>query len=66
MLPLGEIRKWFYSLGVENTAIDKDRVDVGFHSSKVVFSCPRTGSCFHFLGGFSSAERIKDIVMYVP
>jgi len=42
--------------------------------SKLVFSGPRTGSggpsipppMLPFLGGFSSAERLKNTVMYIP
>ena len=40
-------------------------------SSKLVFSGPRTGSggpplMLSFVEGFSSAERLKDIGMYIP
>ena len=67
---MGAKRKWFYSLGVENRAADKGGGDAGFPSSKLVFSGSRTGSggppCwFSFVGGFSSAEALRDIVMYI-
>ena len=47
------------------------RVDVSFQSSsKLVFSGPRTGSggsplWFSFVGSFISAERLKDIAMFI-
>lgn len=50
----------------------KIKVDAGFHSSsQLVFSGPRIGSdspplgC-SFVGGFNSAEKVKDFVMYIP
>ena len=47
-------------------------VDSSFHpSSKLVFSGPRTGSggpplLFSSVGGFCSAEELKDTVLHVP
>ena len=47
------------------------RVDVSFQSSsKLVFSGPRTCSggsslWFSFVGSFISAERLKDIAMFI-
>ena len=64
--------KWFYSLGVENSATDKDGVDASFHtSSKLVFRGHRAAShgpplCFSFVEGFSSVEGHKDIIMCIP
>ena len=48
------------------------RIVASFHSSsKLVFSGPRTGSggpplWLSFVGSFSSAEELEDIVMYIP
>ena len=59
-------------MGIENRATGKDRVDASFHSSsKLVFRSPRTGSggpplWLSFVGGFSSAEELKDIISYIP
>ena len=69
---MGENRKCSYSLRIENRATDRIRVDASFHfSSKLVFHGPSTGSggpplWFSFVGGFSSVEELKDIVVYIP
>ena len=55
-------------------AMDKIRirVDASFHSSsKLAFSGGSTSSgdpplWFSFVGGFNSAEELKDVVMYIP
>ena len=61
---------FFYSLEVEIGPQIRIRVDASFHSSYLVFSGLRTGSggaplWFSFVEGFSSAEDLKDIVMYI-
>lgn len=59
-------------MGLENRVTDKDGVEASFHSySKLLFSGPRTDFggpplWLSFAGGFSSAEKLEDIVMYIP
>ena len=56
---------------MENRATDKYQVDASLcSSSKLVFSGSGTDSggpslWFPFVGGFSSAEELKDMVMYI-
>ena len=69
--PLGENRKWFYSLGVENRTIDKDQIEASFHSSsELVFSGLRTDSggpplWFLFVGGAGLVLQKKAKILLV-
>ena len=53
-------------------ALMRIRIDGSFRcSSELVFGGPRTGSgglplLFSFVGGFSSAEALKDSIMCIP
>ena len=68
--PLGETRKSFYSLGVENGP--QIWVDAGLQSSpELGLGGPGTGSggpplWFPFAGGYSSAEDLKAAVLCLP
>ena len=70
--PLGEIRKWVYSLGEEHRTSGKDqgRCEL-LPFPEAVFGGPRTGSggpplWFSCIGDLSFAEELGDSVTYIP
>ena len=73
--PSEGIRRWFCRLGVGDSAADKDRGGGRLALSfKAGVRGPRTGPgapppssrSSSICGGFTSAERLKDIVTYIP
>ena len=65
-----EIRKWFYSLGVENRATDQGRCKLSFFFKVGWCLGPQdwfwwSSAPVFFSGGFSSAEGLTDSVMCI-
>ena len=61
--PLGEVRGWFYSLGVKNRATDKDK---GLYQLSLFF---KDGECliniFHLLEVLV-LQNSKDKIIHIP
>ena len=80
MPPLGRIRRWFYSFGEwKNSTPDKDQgagklalflvvpvLVLVFLLLYGMKKAPSSSQHPQFVESFSSAEGLKDIIMYIP